>query len=58
MFCDELDLVVYNACLFNGETSKLAKKAVWVRDKIKEGIELKRRTLGIDKCRLNVSNLT
>ena len=51
-FCDDLDLIIYNATLFNGPNSKITAKAKDVKSKLTKALELKRRTLGIDKCPL------
>ena len=50
LFLDDLDLMIYNARLFNGENSKIAQKAVDIKNRLCDNLELKRRTLGMEKC--------
>lgn len=50
LFQDDLDLMIYNARLFNGEGSKIALKAIDIKTRLCSGLELKRRTLGEEKC--------
>ena len=50
LFLSDLDLMIFNANVFNGEKSPLAKKAADVKLRLVSNLELKRNTLGIDKC--------
>ena len=52
-FCYDLDLVVENAKVFNGESSSIAKKAFAIRKRICDNLEQKRRILGLEKCPLH-----